>query len=144
MHCKSNYWFLDETQHTAGIRSTRLQMFFKIGAFKNFAIFRRKQLCWGLFLIKLQKKTLWHRCLPVNIVKLLITAFLWKTLFLWNGLSWMNILGENVLTSNRHSRSANLNPNMGSAESKKNKDTWKWQKKQWSFLGIKNNLLTIM
>ena len=29
-------------------------MFFKIGRFKIFAIFTRKHLCWGLFLIKLQ------------------------------------------------------------------------------------------
>ena len=29
-------------------------MFFKIGAFKNFAIFTGKRLCWSLFLIKLQ------------------------------------------------------------------------------------------
>ena len=50
-------------------------------------------------------------------------SFLMEDSFFVNGLSWMNILGENVLTSNRHSRSANLNPNMGSAESKKKKDT---------------------
>ena len=29
-------------------------MFFKIGVAKNFAMFKRKQLCWSLFLIKLQ------------------------------------------------------------------------------------------
>ena len=29
-------------------------MFFEISSLKNFAIFTGKQLCWGLFLIKLQ------------------------------------------------------------------------------------------
>ena len=29
----------------------RLQMFFKMGVLKNFAIFTGKQLCWNLFLI---------------------------------------------------------------------------------------------
>ena len=33
-------------------RSSQLQMFFRIGALKNFAIFIGKQLCWSLFLIK--------------------------------------------------------------------------------------------
>ena len=35
-------------------RNSRLQMFFKIGVSKNFANFTGKQLCWNLFLIKLQ------------------------------------------------------------------------------------------
>ena len=30
-------------------RSSRLQVFFKIGIVKNFAIFTRKHLCWSLF-----------------------------------------------------------------------------------------------
>ena len=36
------------------VRSSRSQMFFKIGVFKNFAIFKGKHLCRSLFLIKLQ------------------------------------------------------------------------------------------
>ena len=35
------------------VKSSRSQMFLKIGVFKNFAIFTGKQLCWSLFLIKL-------------------------------------------------------------------------------------------
>ena len=35
-------------------KSNHSQMFFKIGALKNLAIFTRKCLCWSLFLIKLQ------------------------------------------------------------------------------------------
>ena len=35
-------------------RSSYSQMFFKIGVFKNFQIFAVKQLCWRLFLMKLQ------------------------------------------------------------------------------------------
>ena len=35
-------------------KSSRSQMFFKIGVFKNFKIFTGKHLCWSLFLLKLQ------------------------------------------------------------------------------------------
>ena len=35
-------------------RGSHLQMFFKIGVLRNFAIFTGKHLCWSLFLIKLQ------------------------------------------------------------------------------------------
>ena len=35
-------------------RSSGLQMFFKIDALKNLVIFTEKNLCWSLFLIKLQ------------------------------------------------------------------------------------------
>ena len=71
------------------VRSSRLQMFFKIGALKNFANFTGKHLCWNFLLIcscnfikkRLQhrylceifKKTVFYRTPPVaafeNIVK---------------------------------------------------------------------------
>ena len=35
-------------------KSNRCQTFFKIGVLKNLAIFIRKRVCWGLFLIKLE------------------------------------------------------------------------------------------
>ena len=35
------------------VRISHLQMFFKIGVLRNFAIFIGKYLCWSLFLIKL-------------------------------------------------------------------------------------------
>ena len=35
-------------------KAARLQMFFKIGVLKNYAIFTGKHLCWSYFLIKLQ------------------------------------------------------------------------------------------
>ena len=64
-------------------RSSRLQMFFKIGAFKSFAKFTGKHLCWSLFLKKLAGsrpatllKRLQHRCFPVRFTKLLKTPFL--------------------------------------------------------------------
>ena len=47
-------------------RSSRSQMFFKIGALNKFTIF-------------LIKKSLQRRCFPVNIAKLLRTAFLYRT-----------------------------------------------------------------
>ena len=52
-------------------RSSRSQMFFKIGVTKNFAMFTGKHLCWSLFLIKMQA----FRCFPVYIAKLLKAAF---------------------------------------------------------------------
>ena len=56
-------------------RSSRSQMFSKIGVLKKLAMFTRKHLCWSLFLIKLQT----FRCFPVNIAKLLRAAFLYNT-----------------------------------------------------------------
>ena len=63
-------------------RSVRSQVFYKISVLKNFTIFTERHLCWSLFLIKLQawkpttlSKRLQHRCFPVNIAKLLRTAF---------------------------------------------------------------------
>ena len=64
------------------LRSSRSQMFFKIGVLKNFSMFAKKHLCSSLFLIKLGpwrpafllKKRFQHRCFPVNIAKFLRTA----------------------------------------------------------------------
>ena len=58
-------------------------MFFKTGDLKKSAIFTRKHLCWSLFLKKVAlkfftKKRLQHRYFPVNIVKILRTAFVIK------------------------------------------------------------------
>ena len=60
-------------------RSSHCQMFFKIGALKNFEIFTGKHFCWwSLFLIKLQA----FRCFPVNIAKFLRAAFFIEH-FMW-------------------------------------------------------------
>ena len=60
-------------------RSSHSQMFFKIGALKNFEIFTGKHFCWwSLFLIKLQV----FRCFPVNIAKFLRAAFFIEH-FMW-------------------------------------------------------------
>ena len=61
-------------------RSSHLQMFFKIGVLKNFAIFTGKHRSWSLFLTALQvsnfiKKRHQHKCFPVYIVKFLRIAF---------------------------------------------------------------------
>ena len=69
-------------------RSSRSQMFFKIGLLKNFAIIAGKYLYWGLFFNKFAdrkpcsfiKKRLQHRCFHVNIAKFLRTAFFIKYL----------------------------------------------------------------
>ena len=60
-------------------RSSHQRCSIKIGALKNIAKFTRKHLCQSLFFSKvtglrdttLSKKRLWHRCFPVNFVKLL-------------------------------------------------------------------------
>ena len=57
-------------------RSSRSHIFFKMGVFKNFAVFTGKLLCWSLFLIKLQA----FRCLSVNIAKSLRVALFTKHL----------------------------------------------------------------
>ena len=61
-------------------RSSRSQVFLKIGDLKNFTIFTEKHLCWSLFFNKVKaynfiNKRLRHRCIPVNIAKFLRTAF---------------------------------------------------------------------
>ena len=48
-------------------KSSRSQMFFKVGVLKNYAIFTGKDRCW--------KKKLQRRCFRVNITKILRTAF---------------------------------------------------------------------
>ena len=60
----------------------------KKGVLKNFTKFTGKQLCQSFFFNKvsglrhatLLKKRVWHRCFPVNFVKLLRTPFLQNTL----------------------------------------------------------------
>ena len=51
------------------------QMFYKIDALENLAIFKGKHLCWRFFLIKFIENRLQHRCIPVNIAKCLNAAF---------------------------------------------------------------------
>ena len=53
-------------------RSSHLQMFFKIGALKNFAIFTGKHPCWNNFI----KKRLQLRFFPMNIARFLRTVIL--------------------------------------------------------------------
>ena len=72
-------------------RSRCLQMIFKIGVLKSFAIFTGKCLCWRLFLIKLQafrpatllRIRLRRMCFPMNIAE-----FLRTTLFIEH-LQWL-------------------------------------------------------
>ena len=45
-----------------GTRSSRSQMFFKIGVFKNFVLFTGKLFCWSLSFITFTQKRLQHRC----------------------------------------------------------------------------------
>ena len=58
---------------TPHVRSSCLQMFFRIGVFKTFAIFTGKHLCWSLFWIKL------HAFRPATLLKTDSNAgaFLW-------------------------------------------------------------------
>ena len=57
-------------------RSSRLQIFFKIGALKNFANFTGKHLCWSLILLKPTTLLISDsniRCFPVKFGKFLRT-----------------------------------------------------------------------
>ena len=66
------------------IRSSRPEMFCKKGVLRNFAKFTGKHLSKRLFFNKvadlgpatLSKKSLCHRCFPVNFAKFLRTPFL--------------------------------------------------------------------
>ena len=72
------------------------------------------------------KKRLQHWCFPGNIAKCLRIALLteyFRWLLLWNMVSWINLLGENILTWNCDLWSVNLNTEMRSAEAKKNNGT---------------------
>ena len=66
---------------TTIFRSSRPQMFFKIGVLKNVEKFIEKNCTRVSFLIKclkpatLLQKRLWHRCFPVNFAKFLRTFF---------------------------------------------------------------------
>ena len=51
---------------------------------QKFAVFTGKQLCWSVFLIKLQafrsailKKRLQHRCFPVHIANVYLRTYIW-------------------------------------------------------------------
>ena len=50
------------------LRSSRSQMFYKIGVLEKFAKFTGKHLCWSHFSIKL------HTCFPIIFVKFSRTA----------------------------------------------------------------------
>ena len=75
-------------------RNSRPEVFCKKGVLKIFAKFTGKRLCQRLFLNKfgglspaaLLKKSLWHRCFPVNLAKFLRTLFLTEHLW-WLPLS---------------------------------------------------------
>ena len=51
----------------------------KKGVLKNFEKSTGKHLCWSLFLIKLLKKRLQHRCFATNFAKLIRTRLLQNT-----------------------------------------------------------------
>ena len=72
---------------TPNDRSSRSQMFFKIGVLKHFSNFTEKQLCWSLFLIKLHargsanllKRESNTTVFPVKFTKFLRAPFLQNT-----------------------------------------------------------------
>ena len=87
--------FLNVLEKKPLVESNRLQMFFKIGVIKNFAVFIGKHMCLGLFFTRVAglKKRLQHSCFPVNIVKYLKTAFFiehFQWLILTNRPFWCN------------------------------------------------------
>ena len=75
--------------------NSRSQMFYKIDALKNLAVFPGKH--YKLYYNKLYKKILQHRFIPVNIAKCLSTAFFIEHLLFiilfQNFMLWQNYLG---------------------------------------------------
>ena len=65
---------MQDLERCSIFRSSCSEVFCKEGALKNFTKFTGKHLC--LRPGTLLKKRLWHRCFPVNIVKLLRSPFL--------------------------------------------------------------------
>ena len=91
-------------------RSSRSQMFFKVGVHKNVANFTEKHLCWSLFVIKLQafrpgcnliKKRLQHRCFSVKFGKFLRTSIFTEHLR-WIFFSFQYKLHQNPNMYNYH------------------------------------------
>ena len=78
---KSLFWHV--------FRSSRPEVFCKKGVLSNFTKFTGKHLCQRLFFNKvaglrpatLLKRSLWHRCFPVNFVKFLRTPFFMEHLW---------------------------------------------------------------
>ena len=62
------------------------EVLYKKAVLKNFAIFTGEQLCWSLFLVKLQaEKRLQHRCFPMHIANFVTTSIfknIYERLFL--------------------------------------------------------------
>ena len=70
-----------------GLQKQPPEVFYKKGILRNFAKFTGKHLCLRVFFNKIAalrpatlfKKSLWHRCFPVNFAKFLRTPFLQNT-----------------------------------------------------------------
>ena len=86
--CKGNWWKIFEQIVTvAYLKKQPPEVFCKKGALKNFAYFTGKQLCWNLFLIKLQawgsvtflKRDSNTGVSPVKFAKLLRKKYLWTS-----------------------------------------------------------------
>ena len=67
------------------LRSNRPEVFCKKDVLRNFTNFTGKHLCQRLLFnkvskfFKLLKKSLWHRCFPVNFMKFLRTPLFYRT-----------------------------------------------------------------
>ena len=80
-------WQTEESLWNLLCRSSRSQMFFKIGALKTFAIFTAKHLCWSLFLMKLQA---W-RAATLSKRDSNTSVFLWAASFIEH-LRWLLLI----------------------------------------------------
>ena len=110
-------------------------MFYKKGVLRNFTKFTGKHLCQSFFFNKvaglrpatLLMKRLWHRCFPVNFVKVIRTSFL------------QNTSGRLLLKNNNHL----FNAWVGGATSQHEFNVLKTLSRRLCDLGYQENLIKI-
>ena len=87
-HAQINYFLINISWNLS--RSSRLQMLFKVGILKSFAIVTGKRLRWSLYFIKKRHQ---HRCFTVNI------TIIFKNSFFVEHLRWLLL---SILLNSHH------------------------------------------
>ena len=117
-------WVLNTPLHRSSHRRCSVEK----GVLRNFAKFTGKRLCQRLYFNKnaglraviLLKKSLCHRCFPVNFVKFL------RTPFAAEHLSWLLLSANNFNLWNQHIRKMERVRNVRYCFLKKLNTVWNW------------------